>query len=284
MDFQQTIAAEVRYTGKALQCGATVNMRILPQPADSGILFGRSDLAGQPVVRADINAVVDTQKGITIGTDGWRVATTEHMMAVFHGLGVENALVLLDGEELPNGDGSGLLFTRLLSDAGIVIQDKARHYTRLTEPLWVEGVVKKNGKPAKAQLIALPADELEISYTFTSDHPVTGTQYFDFCLNRDGFMRDIAPARTIAFMREIEYLQSRGMALGGDLDSVVVVGDDGYQNELRFSEEIVRHKILDILGDLYLLGPLKARIIAIRSGHALDFSLGQKIWNRKMQE
>lgn len=283
MDLQQTVATELVIIGRALQSGVSVTMRILPQPVDSGIRFGRSDLPGQPVVKADIHAVVDTLKGTSIGRDGWRIATIEHLMAAFHGLGIDNALVLVDGEELPNGDGSSLYFVRQILAGGLLPQDKPRHYTVIREPLWVEGVVNKNGEPCKAQLIALPGENLEICFTFTSDHPVTGTQYYEFVLDRDRFVREIAPARTIAFVAEINYLRSRGLAMGGDLDTVVVVGDDGYQNELRFPEEIVRHKILDILGDLYLLGPLKGRLVAVRSGHALDYTLAKEIWNRKME-
>jgi UDP-3-O-[3-hydroxymyristoyl] N-acetylglucosamine deacetylase len=141
----------------------------------------------------------------------------------------------------------------------------------------VEGTVFKQDQPLKSALIALPSDEMQVSFTFTSDHKVTGTQYYHYCLSDETFVTEIAPARTIAFMNEINYLRSQGLALSDAFESVVVVDEDGYRNELRFPEEIVRHKILDLLGDLYLLGPLVGHIIAIRSGHSLDIELAKKI-------
>ena len=283
MDLQQTVATELVISGRALQSGVSVTMRIMPQPVNAGIWFGRSDLPGQPAVKAEIHRVLDTLRSTSIGRDDWRISTIEHLMAAFHGLGIDNALVLVDGAELPNGDGSSLFFVSKILEGGLVTQDKPRNYYTIREPLYVEGVVNKNGEPFKSRLIALPGDTFEVCFTFTSDHPVTGTQYHEFHLNRDRFIQEIAPARTIAFLSEIDYLRSCGLARGGDLDSVVVVGEDGYQNELRFPEEMVRHKILDILGDLYLLGPIKGRIIAIRSGHSLNNVLAKEIWNQKIK-
>lgn len=277
MKFQQTVAAETEICGQALFNGATVKMRILPQPADTGIYFGRLDLPGKPKVKADIHSVIDTMKHVTIGKDGWRISTIEHLMAVFHGLGIDNALVEVDGEELPLGDGSGQYFIQRILSVGLVLQNEPRRYTHIREPIWIEGNVNKHDEPLKSILIALPGDEFQVSFTFTSDHKATGTQYFQYCLTPDSFIKEIAPARTIAFMKEIEYLRSQGFALGGDLNSFVIVGDEGYQNELRLPEEIVRHKILDLLGDLYLLGPLVGHFVAIRSGHTLDLELAKKI-------
>lgn len=281
MAFQQTIADEIVIEGRALHCGAEVRMRLTPLPADSGVWFGRTDLPGQPRVKADIHALVDTTKNTTIGKDGWKIGTIEHLMAVFHGLGIDNVLVEVDGEEVPAGDNSGLFFVERILKAGLTAQAALRRYTRIKEPVWVEGTVMRQGEPSKAMLIGLPAapeqEQLAISFTFTSDHPVTGNQYLQYVLNPESFVTEIAPARTIAFMKEIEYLRSRGLALGGDFNSAVIVGEDGYVNELRFPDEIVRHKILDILGDLYLLGPLAGQLVAIRSGHALDAELAKKI-------
>jgi UDP-3-O-[3-hydroxymyristoyl] N-acetylglucosamine deacetylase len=277
MKLQQTIAAELEVCGQALHSGVMAKMRILPQPANTGIYFGRFDLAGKPRVKADIHSVIDTKKSVTIGKDGWKISTIEHLMAVFHGLGIDNALVEVDEEELPGGDGSSLYFSQQILSVGLVAQNQPRNYTYIREPIWVEGTVYKQKEPLKSMLIGLPGDELQISFTFTSDHKATGTQYFHYCFSNDTFAKEIAPARTIAFMQEINYLRSQGLALSGDLNRAVIVGDDGYQNELRFSEEIVRHKILDLLGDLYLLGPLVGHIVAVRSGHALDLELAKKI-------
>ena len=277
MEFQQTVAAAFDITGQALHSGAMVRMRITPQPENTGIWFGRSDLPGSPKIKAEPSAVVDTKKSMTLGRDGWRIATIEHLMAVFHGLGVDNVLVEVDGAELPRGDCSGLFFANEFLRVGLHKQSEPRNYYCIKEPVWVEGVVPRGNQPLKAWIIALPSDEFRVSFTFTSDHPVTGTQYYQYQHTPENFMSDVAPARTIAFRREIEYLQSQGLALGGDIDSVEVVGDHGYESELRFPEEIVRHKILDILGDLYLVGPLRGHIIAVRSGHTLDFELARKM-------
>jgi UDP-3-O-[3-hydroxymyristoyl] N-acetylglucosamine deacetylase len=279
--FQQTIADELIICGQALHSGVMVEMRLSPLPPDSGVQFGRSDLPGRPRIKAGIDAVVDTKRSTTVGKDGWRIATIEHLMAVFHGLGIDNVLVEVDAEEIPLGDGSGLFFAERILAAGIVSQDAPRRYTVITEPTWVEGTVMRQGEPIKAQLIALPGspenERLEVSFTFTSDHKATGTQYFHYILDPGSFISEIAPARTIAFRRELDYLRSQGLALGGDENCAVVVGEHGYENELRFPEEIVRHKILDVLGDLYLLGPLSGQLVAIRSGHALDLELARKI-------
>jgi UDP-3-O-[3-hydroxymyristoyl] N-acetylglucosamine deacetylase len=285
MKLQQTVGVKLEISGQALHSGAMVTMQIIPQPADTGIYFGRTDLRGEPRIKAEPESVIDTRKSVTIGKDGWRIATIEHLMAVFHGLGIDNVLVLVDGEELPYGDGSGLYFANHILQAGIKSQDRPRRYQYIQAPVWVRGTVYKQNEPVNAYLVALPSaeDTLEVSFTFTSDHPVTGTQYFQFTNSPESFLREIAPARTIAFTREIEYLQSQGLALGGDINSVVVVGDDGYKNELRFPDEIVRHKILDVLGDLYLSGPLSAQIIAVRSGHALDLEIACKIVRQTVQ-
>lgn len=277
MKYQQTIATDLEISGQALHSGIPVKMRIIPQPANTGIYFKRTDLPGIPKIKAEVCNIIDVKKSVTLGKDNWHIATIEHLMAVFHGLGVDNALVEVDGEELPLGDGSGLYFADRILEVGLVEQDQPRHYTVIQKPLWVEGTVYKGKEPVKALIIALPSEEFRVSFTFTSDHPVTGTQYYQFNLSEDNFMKEIAPARTIAFLKEIEFLRSQGLALGGDFNSAVVVGDTKYENERRFPDEIVRHKILDILGDLYLAGPLVCHLIAIRSGHALDLELARKI-------
>jgi UDP-3-O-[3-hydroxymyristoyl] N-acetylglucosamine deacetylase len=277
MNVQKTVAGSIVISGQALHKGIAVTMRILPQPTDTGVYFRRLDLPGQPRIKADIRTVIDTKRCVSIGKDGWRVATIEHLMAAFQGLGVDNALVEVDGEELPTGDGGSRYFARQILQTGLIDQTAPRNYTCINEPVWVEGTVFKGDQPLKATMVALPSDRFEVSFTFTSDHQITGIQYYHFVLTEDNFLREIAAARTIAFRKEIEFLRSQGLAQSNDLNCVVVVGDRGYENELRYPDEIVRHKILDVLGDLYLLGPLKAHIIAIRSGHTLDLELARAI-------
>ncbi len=277
MILQQTVAKEIEFSGQALHSGVMVTMRMIPQPANTGIIFCRSDLPGKPKVQAKPDNVISTKKSVTVGRDGWGVSTIEHLMAVFNVYGIDNVLVEVNKEELPIGDGSGRIFAELILEAGLTKQDQPRKLTFVKEPLWVEGSVSKGGQPQNAMLLALPSDHLEVSFVFTSDHPVTGNQYYHFRVSSERFLDEIAPARTIAFTKEIEYLRSQGLAMTTDLNIAVIVGDDGYQNELRFSEEIVRHKILDILGDLYLAGPIVAHLVAFRSGHALDLEMAKKI-------
>ncbi|NLY75645.1 MAG: UDP-3-O-[3-hydroxymyristoyl] N-acetylglucosamine deacetylase [Firmicutes bacterium] len=277
MILQQTVSKEIQFSGQAIQNGKEVTMTVYPQPAGSGIIFSRSDLAGKPRVRAKAENVVSTKKSVTLGRDGWKIATIEHLMAVFHGLGIDNALVEVDGDELPSGDGSALVFAEQILEAGITTQELPRKMIHIKEPLWVEGTVFSGELPLNAMLLALPSDHLEVSFVFTSDHPVTGNQFYNFKFSTERFLKEIAPARTIAFMREVEYLRSQGLARNTDLNIAVLVGDEGYENELRFPEEIVRHKILDILGDLYLAGPIVAHLVAFRSGHTLDLEMAKKI-------
>lgn len=280
MKFQQTIGAELKISGQALHNGSMVKMRILPQPVDTGILFSRPDLPDKPTVKAAVHSIIDTKKSVTIGKDDWKIATIEHIMAVFHGLGIDNVLVEVEGEEIPSGDGSGRYFIEKILQVGVVTQDKPRNYTYIQEPLWIEGTVLKQNEPLKSMLIAFPGEELQINFLFTSDHQVTGNQFFQYTLTPESFIKEIAPARTIAFVKEIDYLRSQGLAMSDNFDCAVIVGDHGYQNELRFQEEIVRHKIFDLIGDLYLLGPLVGRIIAIRSGHTLDLELAKNIYKQ----
>jgi UDP-3-O-[3-hydroxymyristoyl] N-acetylglucosamine deacetylase len=177
----------------------------------------------------------------------------------------------VDGPELPAGDGSALFFADLIRQAGLVSQDKPRCYRVADGPVWVG----ENG----SYLVLLPPERpgLTVSYTFSADARAIGAQYREFCLGVDDFAGEIAPARTIAFIEEIEALRREGLARSEDTELVVVVGPEGYLNERRFPDEVVRHKILDLLGDLYLLGPLHGRAIAIRSGHRLNHRLAQEL-------
>ena len=278
---QQTVSKEIEFSGQALHSGVMATMRILPQPVNTGIVFCRSDLPGKPKIQAKSDNVISTKKSVTLGKDDWKIATIEHLMAVFNVYGIDNVMVEVNNEELPIGDGSGRIFAELILKAGLTIQDLPRKLISIKEPLWVEGTVSKGEQPQNAMLLALPSDHLEVSFVFTSDHPVTGNQYYHFQVSRERFLSEIAPARTIAFMKEIEYLRSQGLAMNTDLNIAVIVGDHGYQNELRFPEEIVRHKILDILGDLYLAGPIVAHLVAFRSGHAIDLEMAKKITQRQ---
>lgn len=244
-------------------------MSIHPASPDSGVVFRRVDLPERLEIPARLENVVDTRLNTTLGIGTVKVMTVEHLLASLSGMGVDNAIVELDGGEVPVGDGSAELFCRLIQEAGVVDQPQARVYRGLSSPV----SVSDKGR----YMVALPADEFRISFTFVTDHPVIGTQYADYAITEEVFREQLAAARTFAFAHQVEEMRRQGRALGGSLDLAVVVGDEGYVNELRFPDEIVRHKILDIVGDLALLGPMKMHIIAIKSGHQLDAWLAQRI-------
>jgi len=273
---QQTLGAPVEYAGKALHSGVPVFMRLLPAPADTGIIFRRIDLPGKPEIPATVEHIVSTNRNTTLGNGGAQVMTVEHLMAALRGMGIDNAVVELDAGEIPLGDGSAQIFVELVCKAGIIKQGVPRRYLRLKNPVWVS----RNG----SHMIAVPADELKITYTFVTDHPVVGTQFGEYSITADVFGRELAGARTLVFGKDIEFLRSQGLGRGGDLDCVVIVDDDGYRNSLRYRDEIVRHKILDVVGDMGLLGFLHAHIIAVRSGHELNKGLMQEILRQRVSE
>lgn len=270
--FQQTLKNKISIIGQALHCGKEVSVNLIPQPVDTGVLFGRSDLPGKPVLKAEPTNVVDTLRSMAIGTDEWRIQTIEHMMAALHALQVDNLLIEVDGPELPLGDGSAHYFAEKVLEAGLVAQEKPRKVRKVTSPVAVV-----DEREPHSYLIALPGKGLRLTYYFTSDHKVTGNQFAQYLITPEIFQKEIAPARTIAFYRELEALRKQGLALGGNMDIAVVVGEEGYLNPLRFEDEIVRHKILDLLGDLYLLGPIEGEFIGLRSGHKLDLELALKL-------
>lgn len=269
--FQQTLAKRISCRGEGLHLGSPVEMSLSPAPPDTGVVFRRLDLPGEPAVAASAAAVVETRRCVSIGRDGWRISTVEHLLAAAHGLGVDNLLVEVDGPELPAGDGSARYFVDLIRRAGLVRQDRSRRVRVVEEPLWVA----ENG----SYLVILPPERpgLTVSYTFSAEERPIPAQHLQFHLGEDDFAEAIAPARTIAFLEEIEALRREGLARCDDLEVAVVVGPDGYVNPLRFPDEIVRHKILDLLGDLYLVGPVHGQVVAVRSGHRFNHRLAQRL-------
>lgn len=274
---QQTLKQSLTIRGEALHSGKMVTMTLIPQPVDTGIRFCRSDLPGKPVLPARPEHVIDTFRCTTLGNSSWRIRTIEHLMAALHGLGVDNLLVEVEGEELPLGDGSAWFFTQAILDAGLDVQGKPRHTQKIIAPVWVENMRACDDNSPRSYLLALPGDELHVSYFFTSNNTGVGNQFCQFQVTPETFQKELASARTIAFTYEIEALRRQGLARGGNFDVAVVVGEEGYLNDLRYSDEIARHKILDILGDLYLLGPVAGRIIGIGSGHKMDLDLVSRL-------
>lgn len=269
MQNQTTIASRVKYTGIGLHSGKNVTIILNPAPENTGIEFVRTDLPGNPSVKACASNVTNTMRATTLEDGVAKVFTVEHLLAAFFALGVDNCLVEIDSVEPPVADGSALSFVQLIEKAGILEQQTAKQYKQIQK----EYIVR-----AEDRFIAiLPYDGFRVTFTSINPHPALGVQFGDYEITPELFVKEIAPARTIGFMHEIEALKAQGLGLGGTLEAVVVYDDTKALNPLRFPDELVRHKILDIIGDLALAGCIRGHVIAVKSGHALNTALAKKI-------
>jgi len=273
---QRTIEKEKRLEGVGLHTGKNISLRLLPAEADSGVKFKRIDLADKPVIPALASNLTDASKSLrrtSIGTGGAEIHTIEHLLATLSGMAIDNITIEIDGPELPGLDGSADGFVKAIKEAGIREQDNTRKEFCVREPIWVED--------ENSLLVILPDVNFKISYTL--DYPTTNfkTQYGHFLINSRTYENEIAPSRTFCLEEEVERLRSLGLGKGASLDNTVVVGKEGIiSGKLRFEDEFLRHKILDIIGDLYLLGyQIRGHVIAIKSGHMLNIELLHKIMN-----
>jgi len=264
---QRTVKSLIRATGVGLHSGAKVTVTLRPAAPDTGIVFRRVDLPSPVDLRADPFLVGDTRLASCLERDGARVGTVEHLMSALAGLGVDNCYVDVDAPEVPIMDGSAATFVFLIRSAGIEQQDAPKKFVRVTKPV----EVKDGDKWARLD----PYDGFRLTFSIVFQHPVmqkSGTSVtVDFA--DDVYVKDVAPARTFGFMQEVESLQLMGLALGGSLDNAIVMDEYRVLNQdgLRLPDEFVRHKLLDAVGDLYLLGhPLLAAFSAHKSGHALN--------------
>jgi len=256
--------------------GKTVNLKINPAPVNHGIKFVRTDLLDSPCISALFKMVVDTSLATVIGYDGFIVSTIEHLMAAFSGLSIDNALVEIDAYEMPIMDGSAAPFADLMRTAGIESQDMPRSYFRVQEPIELEEQGKFVG--------VYPAENYRITGTIEFDHPLIGLQSCSFDISEDLFAEQIGPARTFGFLDEYELLKRFGLARGGSLDNVIVIGEDKVMNPggLRFPDEFVRHKILDCIGDFSLIGmPIIGHVVVEKSGHAFNHAFLKKFFAKK---
>jgi len=272
VELQKTIAREASLDGIGVHTGIDTKVVIKPASPDHGVIFRRMDLPGCPETSATVSAVTDTSRGTTLGRAGGEVRTVEHLLAVLTGLGIDNAIVEMDGPELPMGDGSSLPFLRMIQAAGIQELGKPRVFCSISKPVGVTG--------SDGVIVALPADELRIACTIAFGHPQLDSQYLSLPITPSVFEREVSPARTFGFYRDALPLMERGLIKGTSLDNTVVIGEDAIfsRGGLRFPDECVRHKILDLLGDLFLLGrPLRALIVAIKSGHTLNVKFVHKL-------
>ena len=272
MELQHTIRKAVACRGVGLHTGVPVAMTLHPAPADHGVVFRLLPTGVEVPVRPE--SLLNGHYATTIGTEGIQVQTVEHLLAAVRALGIDNVLVELDAAELPAMDGSAAPFVSLLYAAGREGQPAARR------PLWVTDVIRVGEEGRWIQIS--PAAELRISYTLDSDHPVVGVQVVSIAPTEERFVDELASARTYGFLKDLELLRQQGLALGGSLENAVVLGSASVLNgALRFRDEFVRHKILDVLGDLALLGrPVVGHVVARNGGHALNHMLVREIARR----
>jgi UDP-3-O-[3-hydroxymyristoyl] N-acetylglucosamine deacetylase len=268
MNLQQTIRTSVKLTGIGLHSGVPASIALSPAGADTGVIFRAPD---GTLIPASTDHVVDSRSATTVGAFGVRVRTIEHLMAAVSALGIDNLLVDVEGGEIPAADGSAKPFVDLLVEAGRVSLPAPRQPLAVTRPIRV-------GDQSR-WLEVSPASEFRVTYTLDNRHPVIGLQTASVAVSEDAFAEEIAAARTYGFLKDVPMMRQHGLARGGSLDNAIVVGKRIILNEsLRWSDEFVRHKILDLIGDLRLVGrPILGHVTGFNAGHTLNHELGAAI-------
>ena len=267
---QTTLARPVSYSGIGLHAANEVHMVLRPAPADTGIVFVRTDLAGNPSVPAQLAYVTNTMRATTLEQGEAKVFTVEHLLSALQGMAVDNCIVEMNSVEPPVADGSSLTFVRLIEQAGIQKLDMPRRVLTVRR----QHLVQEEDK----FIAILPYDGFRITFTSINPHPLLGVQFSDTEITKDNYIRDIAFARTIAFTKELAMLKKLGLGKGGTLENTIVYDDTTCLSVLRSDDELVRHKVLDVIGDMALLGrSLKGHIIAVKSSHKLNNMLARQI-------
>ena len=268
---QRTVASEISCTGIGLHSGKKLKLTIKPTPPDSGITFERVDISPCSIVKASFDNVIGTNMATTIGFNGYSVSTVEHIMAAFFGMGIDNALVQIDGGEVPIMDGSSAPFVFLLRNAGVTVQNSNKKFLVVKKPVKVED--------GNRSVHLYPSNELKITYKIDFNHPLIKNQTYELSFSQSSFIQEISKARTFGFLKDVETLQNNGLAQGGSLDNAIVVDEFRVLNEdgLRYKDEFVRHKILDFIGDLAIIGHIPiGHFVVERSGHTLNQQLLRK--------
>ena len=266
---QHTIGKDVTYKGLGLHSGMPVTMTMHPAAPGAGIIFKRSDLPGGPEVPAQSRYITNTLRATTLEKGEAKVFTVEHVLSALYALQIDNCVIEMDSPEPPVGDGSAKTFCDMVEEAGVETQDEMIPILTLD----TSAAVYEDNK----FITALPYDGLRITFTSINPHPFLGTQMRDVVIDHDSYMKEIAPARTIGFTWELEAMRKMGLGKGGTLENAVVYSETECLSQLRFPDELVRHKILDILGDISLVGPLHAHIIAVLGSHKLNAELSEKL-------
>ena len=270
MRFEQTIRAAVECSGVGLHSGVPVQMRILPAPSGTGIVFRRADLDDFQVEATGRN-VAKVSYATSLMKKGVLISTTEHVLSAFVGMGLDNAIVELDNLELPILDGSALPIVEMVQRVGLRRQKRLRQYLRVLRPVEVREGEKFIG--------LYPAESFAVSYKIYFNHPLIGEESISVDLSRGDYARDIAPARTFGFLHEAQALQNMGLIRGASEENAIVLTHEGIKNgPLRFPDEFVRHKVLDLIGDLSLIGhQVLGRVVADRAGHAMHTALVSRL-------
>jgi UDP-3-O-[3-hydroxymyristoyl] N-acetylglucosamine deacetylase/3-hydroxyacyl-[acyl-carrier-protein] dehydratase len=269
--YQQTLRQPATLAGVGLHSGNRVHMTFLPAPPNSGIRFRRVDLDGKPEIEARIEHVSETNRSTTLSKGNARIHTVEHVLASFAGRGIDNAIVELDANEPPVADGSAREYLKMIHTAGVVAQDEVRETFHIQAPI--------EFKAGETLISIFPDEKFRISCT-SSDKQGRFTQFFSTAISAEAWEKEIAPARTFCFFEEIEYLIKNGLIKGGSLENAVVIREDAVltTEPLRFTDEFVRHKILDIIGDLSLIGkPIAGHVVAIKPSHSANCELARQI-------
>ena len=301
---QQTIKKTVSVEGTGLHTGKSVTLTFHPAPVNHGIKFQRVDLEDQPVIKADVSRVISTFRGTTLKKDHAQVSTVEHTLSALSGMGIDNVLIEIDGPEAPILDGSSDSFVQVLEEAGVEEQNAPREYFEVTEPISYKDEV------TGTEMLALPADEFQITTLIDFDSPVLGQQYASLLSLRD-YRNEIAPSRTFVFLHELDNLINHNLIKGGNLDNALVIVDrlmsqeeldllakklgrpsvkvekEGILNTaaLKFQNEPARHKLLDVIGDLTLVGvPIKGKIVATKPGHTANIEFAKILKRHHLEQ
>ncbi len=277
---QKTLGKPISLTGKGLFTAEDATLTICPAEPNAGIVFQRSDLPGKPTIPADLDHVVSTPRCTILGDKHCSIHTVEHVLSALVSMGIDNALLDLNGPEVPIMDGSAQDFVEAILKAGVVDQDSKREVHFLQQPVcWSRGEV---------HLVAIPSESLRISYTLQFPHSeILHAQYYSTPVTPEHFAKEIAPCRTFCVYEEIAPLVEKGIIKGGGLDNAIIIKNDVVVNPdgVRFSDEMVRHKILDLIGDISLIPiPFVAHVIAIRSGHASNIAFGSELYEQILKE
>jgi UDP-3-O-[3-hydroxymyristoyl] N-acetylglucosamine deacetylase len=268
VDAQQTLRRQVSCAGIGLHSGTKVSLTLKPASAGTGIVFRRIDLGID--IPASVAHVKSLHYATVLGHEGATVETVEHLLAALVSAGIDNVVIELSQREVPIMDGSSAPFLYLIQEAGVKRLSAARRYLKVLRPVSVAHGDK--------HIAIYPSDHFKVSYTISFDHPLLRHQSRTTRITEQNFADDIASARTFGFLKEVEWMRQQGLALGGSLENAIVIGDTGVLNALRFEDEFVRHKILDAVGDLALVGyPVLGHVVAHRAGHALHTTLASQL-------